>query len=177
MKKYIIIGLLTLIVISLWNCEKDDLCPRTIPTTSRVVIEFYDIDEPNVLKDVTNLKIQEVDSDEAIIANPNTTDAAKYLFNTNKVLIPLKTNALESNFNFTLNSGATTQSTNLVTFSYAKEDIYISRACGYKTNFNITNQTDLTELASGTNNFWIKFYEVIQPSIENENETHVKIYF
>ncbi|NJM80827.1 MAG: hypothetical protein HC854_16670 [Flavobacterium sp.] len=76
MKKYIIIGLLTLIAVSLWNCEKDDLCPRTIPTTSRVVIEFYDFSNQTVLKNVTNL----------LIVAPNITDSLENF--TGKVKLP-----------------------------------------------------------------------------------------
>ncbi|NJM80828.1 MAG: hypothetical protein HC854_16675 [Flavobacterium sp.] len=61
----------------------------------------------------------------------------------------------------------------IITFNYTKEDIYISRACGFRTVFNLNDADPVITIVDD----WIKDIEVIQPSIENENETHVKIYF
>jgi hypothetical protein len=59
-----------------------------------------------------------------------------------------------------------------LTFNYERSNVFISRACGYKTIFNLTNvlPTDFT----GT---WISSLTIEQPNIINENETHIKIYF
>ena len=57
MKKYSILILVSLFAFSFWNCEKDDICAETTPTTPRVVIEFYDAANPTVLKSVTNLGV------------------------------------------------------------------------------------------------------------------------
>ncbi len=166
MKKYIIIGFLTLIAVSLWNCEKDDLCPRTIPTTPRVVIEFYDIDEPTVLKDVTNL----------LIIAPNLADSLDNFTAKSKITIPLKTNETSTTLRFILNgfdNDTMNDFEDVITFNYTKEDIYISRACGFRTVFKLNDTDPVITIVDD----WIKNIEVIQPSIENENETHVKIYF
>jgi len=50
MKKYIITSLALLLAVSFWNCEKDDICAETTPTTPKLVIEFYDNANPTVLK-------------------------------------------------------------------------------------------------------------------------------
>ena len=166
MKKYIIIGLLTLIAVSLWNCEKDDLCPRTIPTTSRVVIEFYDNDEPTVLKNVTNL----------LIIAPNLTDSLDNFTAKSKITVPLKTNDTSTTLRFILNgfdNDAMNDFEDIITFNYTKEDSYISRACGFRTVFKLNDADPVITIVDD----WIKDIEVIQPSIENEDETHVKIFF
>ena len=62
-----------------------------------------------------------------------------------------------------------------VTFNYTRKNVYVSRACGYKTLYTLdaTNPVIVTPDASN----WIQNVIVSQPNIENENETHVKIYF
>jgi hypothetical protein len=59
-----------------------------------------------------------------------------------------------------------------LTFNYERSNVFISRACGYKTIFNLTNvlPTDYT----GT---WISSLTIEQPNVINENETHIRIYF
>ena len=63
----------------------------------------------------------------------------------------------------------------MIKFNYAKSDVYISRACGYKTVFQL-NATNAIEVTADADN-WIQNIEVSQPNILNENEVHVKIYF
>lgn len=165
--------LMVLLAISFWNCEKDDLCAEGTPTTPRVVIQFYDNGNGTMLKNVTNLKIVELSTNNALVANETSTnEVLKYLFNTNKVSIPLRTDAVETKFNFIHDSAGTGEAIDELTFTYTKSDTYISRACGYKTTFEITNPTAIN---STTN--WIQNITVENVKIENENETHIKIYF
>ncbi len=149
------------------SCEKDDICDRNTPTTPKVVIEFYNNASPTTLKNITKLKVDAVG-----FTTQLNFDAVS------KITLPLKTFADVSALNLTLN-GTDTDNTNdnldEITFNYTRRTEYVSRACGYKTLYtlNTTNPVVLTNDASN----WIQNITVTQPNIENENETHVKIYF
>lgn len=154
-----------LLAVSFWNCEKDDICDATTPTTPGLIIEFYDNANPTELKNITNLGIVETSLTEGYAFNAVST-----------ITVPLRTNQDNTTINFVLNGSDdddTNDITDVITFNYTRIETYISRACGYKTTF-ILNETD--GLLIPTNN-WIQDFEIIQPNIENENETHVKIYF
>ncbi|UGS24489.1 DUF6452 family protein [Flavobacterium channae] len=176
MKKIVLITLSTLLALSFWNCEKDDICAEGTPVTPRLIIEFYDATDRTELKNVTDLRVEEFATDNGVVFNENIDETlpARYLSNSNKIAIPLKTFDINSKFDFILNYGNPSENADAVSFSYDKEDIYISRACGYKTIFNLTDNDPNTFPTSG---YWIQDIEVIQPNIENENEVHVKIYF
>ena len=177
MKKYIITLLLLLFAISFWNCEKDDICAEETPTTPRVVIEFYDTSNPTVLKTVTNLRIEEVGTTNGVVSNPDLDDdnPLKYLFNSSKIYIPLKTFDDISKFNFKFNYDDASENSDEIIFNYTRQEIYVSRACGYKTNFTLDATTGAI-LTTDTDN-WIQSITIEQPIIANEDETHIKIYF
>ena len=171
MKKYIIIVLMLLITVSFWNCEKDDLCAESTPTTPQVVIKCYDALNPDVLKNVTNLQYYEVDD-----AGNGIGDTLE-IISASEIKVPLKTfqNSNTVRFKLILN-GSDTEPTNDITdfirFNYTKEEIYISRACGYKTNFELD---PINGFEKTTN--WILVGGIVNYSITDENEAHVKIYF
>jgi hypothetical protein len=162
MNKKLTTILVVLLGFTLITCEKDDIC--TDDTTPNLIIEFYKqgVTTPT-LKPVTKLKI-------------NVTNFSDLAFDgVSKISIPLKTSVNETTFNFTLNGSDTdTSDDNLdvLKFSYTREDEFVSGACGYKTNF-YTLEKNLTTDADN----WIKAITIIQPTIENEDETHIKIYF
>ena len=60
-------------------------------------------------------------------------------------------------------------------FSYTTSDIFVSRACGFKRIFNLTNTN--TNLIISDKDNWMTSSVITQPNIETENETHIKIYF
>lgn len=159
--------LILLICFFFSGCEKDDICGETTPTTPKVVIEFYDAANPTVLKNVVNLGVF------------NTTYSVGFGFtNVSNGKLPLKTFQDSSVFYFIQNGSADpTSDDNLdeVTFNYTRRTEYVSRACGYKTLFTL-DATNPVVLTADANN-WIQNITVTQPNIENENETHVKIYF
>lgn len=159
--------LLALIGFFFSSCEKDDICDIETPTTPKVVIEFYDIANPTVLKNVVNLGVF------------NTDYTIGFGFtNVSTGKIPLKTFQDSSVFYFIQNgTDADTTNDNLdeVTLNYTRRTEYVSRACGYKTLYTL-NTTNPVIVTSDLNN-WIQNVIVSQPNIENENETHVKIYF
>jgi hypothetical protein len=167
MKKYSILILVSLFAFSFWNCEKDDICAETTPTTPRVVIEFYDFANPTVLKSVTNL---------GIIA-PSFTSGFGFT-GVSTITVPLKTTDDITTLQFIENGSDTdTGNDNIdeIVFNYTRQEIYVSRACGYKTNFTLDATTGAELTADASN--WIQNITIEQPTIANENETHIKIYF
>jgi hypothetical protein len=167
MKKYAILLLITLFAFSFWNCEKDDICAETIPSTPRVVIAFYEAANPTVLKEVTNL---------GIIA-PGFTEGISFN-GVNKITVPIKTTGDTTTLQF-IQNGSDTNTTNdnvdEIVFNYTRQVSYVSRACGYKTNFTL-EATNGAVLTTDSNN-WIQNITIEQTTIANENETHIKIYF
>lgn len=177
MKKILI---LLLIVFSFSGCEKDDICDSNTATTPRLVIECYEFGAISPTdKSVTNLKAVANGATNGVIFN-TTTDDSKYLLNDKKILLPLQVTAntgIETTtYNLTLNYGdATTANTDVININYNQNNIYVSRACGYKTLFNLTNSN--TDILVNDGNNWIKNIEIVKSNLENENEIHVKIYF
>lgn len=163
---------------SFWSCEKDDICADGTPTTSSVVIEFYDIDNPTVLKNVTNLKVIALGMTEGIVFNPSAQNDAQYLTNGNKIKVPLRTTQDNTTYRFILNANSTNPSQineDTLSFSYSRTDEYVSRACGYKTVFQL--DADNPVLSTTDTNPWIGSRIIQQSNIQNENATHLKIYF
>lgn len=169
MKKIKIIAIALLLANSFWGCEKDDICTEGTPTTPSVVIEFYDALNPTNLKTVTNLKV-------VATGYGNITSSG-----VSKIKIPLKTNDVSTSFEFIQNgtdSDTANDNIDILTFNYTKTDVFISRACGFKTVFQLSENNPV--LTDGDAGLWISTatpIEVIQPNIQNENETHIKIYF
>ena len=179
MKKIIL--LLVLSLFSFSACEKDDICDANTETTPRVVIQFYDITNPTVLKNVTNLKVIGEGKSEGIVFNPTATGDPKYLTNESKIAISLKIDADISTYSFILNSGnlnVNLISEDKISFFYTRNNIYVSRACGYKTLFALNPLLPYTQTAIPSSNLkWMQYISVEKNNIDTENETHIKIYF
>lgn len=159
--------LLIFITVFLSGCEKDDICDVNTPTTPKVVIEFYDSANPTTLINVTNL---------GVIA-PGFTNGFGFTA-TSKIKVPLKTFEDSTVLYFIENGSVAPTSddnSDSVTFNYTRKTEYVSRACGYKTLFTLNSTNPITVTPDSDN--WIQSVVVSQPNIENENETHIKIYF
>lgn len=149
------------------GCEKDDICDTATPTTPKVVIEFYNALATTTTKKVTNLKITAT----------GFTSELKYN-GVSKITVPLKTFTDVAALNFNLNGSADPTSddnSDEIVINYTRRTEYVSRACGYKTLYTLDATNPVTVTADANN--WIQNVIVSQPNIENENETHVKIYF
>jgi hypothetical protein len=182
MKK--IIALL-FIVVGLSGCEKDDIC--TDETTPRLVLEFYDISNNANLKNVLDLKVKaeienvgEVDPG-YVVFNPglDVDDPERYIFNGNKISLPLRVNGNATRYKLILNSkSATNADEDMLQFNYTPENVFVSRACGYKTIYTLNGTDGVIKSDAGTpESFWILDYNILTTNIETENETHIKIYF
>ena len=166
MKKYILLTLSIVLAASFWNCEKDDICAEGTPTTPNLVIEFYDTTTGEV-KNVTNL---------GVIATGQ--ESGFSYSNVSKIIFPLKTFQDTTVIQFVQNGtdeDTANDNSDEITFNYARLETYVSRACGFKTTFEL-NPTDGAVLTTDTDN-WIQNITIAQPSILDENETHIKIYF
>ena len=127
-----------------------------------MILGFYDLNSGN-LKEVNNLKIQGKNSDEI------------YLYQTiDSIGIPLKN--LEQLTIYSLTKDHNESSTNSgnsdqLYINYNYNYSYISRACGFITNYDLENLI----IEKDTSN-WILNTEIIKTNISNEENIHVKIF-
>jgi hypothetical protein len=163
------------LALSFSSCEKDDICDPNTPTTPRLIIEFFDFENPSIKKTVTNLKVVGESKTEGVLFNGSQTT------NGTSIAIPLKTVGNSTSFSFTLNSGNPNLALvdeDIISFNYITQELFVSRACGYKSLFTLDQLTPFTHTdATVANQKWIKFIEVVTRNIDNENETHIKIFF
>ncbi|TYC14895.1 hypothetical protein ES677_05810 [Bizionia gelidisalsuginis] len=178
MKK--IIALLLLALTITLSCERDDICSGETPTTPRLIIDFLDLSTITLEnpKNVTKFRAETVD-DMRVLDDYN-------IKTIDQVILPLKTNDTVTKFRFykdyAISDNDTPDDTSddfitgnpdIITIEYATENVYVSRACGYKSIFkNIT----ITVEDDGDN--WV---QVIQPvndnqTIENEDNPHFNIF-
>lgn len=166
--------------IFIFSCEKDDICDAKTPTTPRIIIKFYDIENPAKVRSVINLRITSlVDGvSKAIIFKKTGTE----LLNDTIVALPLKLNENSTSYKFISNStNEELISKDDLIFNYRRKDAFVSRACGFKTLFEMNesskNPIILNEITGSTAGNWIRDIQITQPKINNENETHIKIFF
>lgn len=174
--KILIIPLILIAVLSI-SCERDDICAESTATTPSVIIDVYDFDDQESKKNVINLVISGVDND-AILSDYE-------LVSSNNIVLPLKTT--ENTTQYTLikeasvnDNGTPDDSTDdfydgdydTLTINYSRKEVFVSRACGYKTIFeNVTLTLDDTDN-------WILSQQPINSnqSVEDETTTHFNIY-
>lgn len=163
------------------SCEPDDICDPNTATTPRMLIQFFDISNPSVKKNVTNLKVIGEGMTEGVIFNPSASDDSKYITNGNEILLPLKTDGDVVKYKFIFNYGNRNPllvNTDNLEFRYTRENQYVSRACGFKTIFTLdsSNPFILTD-ATPADELWVQYVIVAQNNITYENETIIKIFF
>jgi len=149
MKKYIYYILtLCFIVIS---CEKDDFCVED--TTPKMVIRFYEDANPTTIKAVSKLTVW-ADGLDSIYTNQSL----------DSIAIPL--NLYED---FTKYLFASEEQIDTINFTYELNDIFVSRSCGYKTNFENVDTTAITKN-------WIKNISIKQSIINHDTTAHISIF-
>jgi hypothetical protein len=63
-------------------------------------------------------------------------------------------------------------------FKYTRENIYVSRACGFKTVFNLDQSNPFTHTDSTpADQKWARYVIAEKINITSENETIIKIFF
>jgi hypothetical protein len=163
------------------SCEPDDICDPNTPTTPRMLIQFFDYNNPSKEKNVTNLKVIGDDMSEGVILSPSASGDLKYVTSGNSILLPLNTKAdlVKYEFiNYFDNKNPLLTNKDILSFDYTRQDSYVSRACGFKTIFDLNEKTPFT-LTDGTpaDQMWIRSVRIQQSNITSENETIVKIFF
>lgn len=170
MNKYITI-LLVLSCIA-FSCERDDICPESTPTTPRLIIDFLDLQNEDIVKSAANFRVEVTDNPEMVIEDYQGDTTVS------NIILPLKTSENETSFVFYKDYEEDTDGTVIngnpdnVIITYETEEIYVSRACGYKTIFK--NVTIAVE--NDTDN-WINLIEPVNvnQSIEDESTTHFNL--
>ena len=146
-----------------FSCEKDDICVEGTITTPLLVIEFFDSTNNSgeeAAKNVTDLWVEAVDPNTEVI------DGITFIIDpiqttpqtTNTVSIPLRTQEGSTAYRFIRDyelddDGNQLGNEDIITFNYATQEIFLSRACGYITNYTL-NISDGADVTADTDN-WI----------------------
>ena len=155
---FILLGLFVFLL----SCEPDDICLISIEDTPKLIIGFYD-KSTGELKEVTNLKIQGHNNEEV------------YIYQTiDSIGIPLKNLDNLTIYNLTKDFNENTSNSGnkddlYINYNYNWE--YISRACGFKTTYELKNL-----IIENDSNNWILDTDLINNIIIDEKNIHVKIF-
>ncbi|MGC1204422.1 MAG: DUF6452 family protein [Flavobacteriaceae bacterium] len=177
MKKTILLFILFLIIGN-YSCERDDICPESTPTTPSLIIDVFDFNSQEDKKNIFNLVIAGVDNEDILPG---------YSFvSSNNLVLPLKTDVNNTQYilvkEATIDDNGTPDDStddiiignyDTVSINYSRTNIFVSRACGYKTIYeNVT----LTVVQDGDN--WILSSTPLNPnqSVENETTAHFNIF-
>ena len=72
----------------------------------------------------------------------------------------------------------TIKNEDILEFNYTRNQVFVSRACGYKTVYQLNADNGIVHTDNDTPELkWIKNIFIENNSISTENETHIKIYF
>ncbi len=147
-------ALFVFLIISLQSCEIDDICVQEV-VTPKLIIKFYDAADREIEKQVDTLSVWAEGKDKLY-------EKVK----TDSIAIPLNSAVDVVNYFFESSS-----LTDTLQIHYTRKEIFVSRSCGFKMNFILGNETQLSCQ-------WTDSFETEQTpqSIENEQEVHLKIY-
>ncbi len=139
-----------LIIITIFvSCQKDDFCVD--PAARHIINRFYDNANPDKYKKVTGLTVFAEGLGE--LYSNTTTDSIAI--------------QLDPAQDFTIYNLTTETGNDQITINYLRNEVFVSRSCGYKYNFSELNLTDVS-------NTWIIDTEISKETVDNETE-HIKI--
>jgi len=149
-------------ILSFSACEKDDICIDG--DTPLLVIEFFDVNDTTLLKDVPSLTVNGFIEPDSVLATIQNTSASS-------VSLPLRADTNSTTFIFSqrLTANDSIQS-DTVTFSYGTKEDFVSRACGFTVSY-----TDLVGSIGQEDDFWIQEIRIDTLFVNNTVETNVKI--
>lgn len=148
------------------GCTKDDICAQATPTTPMLIITFKDFNNRLEFKPVIGLTVRTAELNSKTVVNNITTDS---------IAIPLRNGEDHTLYRFIREASvdeAGDPNNDLVNFTYVREDVYVNRACSFKTIYGSLNQ----EIEDEGNGFWIQDILTLKPIVEDETEAHVVIY-
>ena len=170
--------ILILIIVGSFGCERDDICSETTPTTPSLIIRLYDISNQESTKNAFNIRVQGIDNLDVLEGYDIVT--------TDSLVLPLRTDASVTEYSlhidYEYDDNGTPDDTSddiisgnqdILTIDYATEEIYVSRACGYKDTFKnviVSHEDD------GDN--WIQLIQSVNDnlSVDDETAAHYKIF-
>ncbi|MFC7357372.1 DUF6452 family protein [Jejudonia soesokkakensis] len=152
----------TFILATFLGCSKDDICAEDTPTTPLLIITFNDIANPTARKTVPGLVIRTTDVNQTVVISSAS----------DSIALPLRTGANSTRYEFIMNNGTTDQISDAYTFAYLRNDVYVNRACGFKTTY--TNLS-VTESDTGTPD-WILNLTINNETVENETAAHLTFF-
>ncbi|XLS30386.1 DUF6452 family protein [Flavobacteriaceae bacterium M23B6Z8] len=159
--------ILLLLFLSLFGCQRDDLCAETDPTTPQLIIKFQDVANPEENKEVPNLRVL-AEGIETPLPGLSATS-------TDSITIPLRSFSPETVFilisDYAIDSeGIETGNRDTLRFTYTTDEVFISRACGFVANYEA-----LSDALTNDEDNWIQSVLINTNSITNQTETHVTI--
>ena len=188
--------LILCIALLLFTCERDDICAEDIPTTPRLLIEFFDAADPETLKSVTRLSVYAealITDENGNVTLPEQANNATLLFNSNSnnIALPLIVGnegeetttryffELDTNLRTEDDDPLTNSNIDILDITYTPDFIYVSRACGFKSIFtalNVTPNTDGDDADEWIISTTLANTTDLQITVENEDATHVQIF-
>jgi len=144
------------------SCEKDDICLEGTPATPRLIVVFRDYQNTAVKKSVENLVIQGFNQEETL-----------QTFTGDSIALPLRKNFEFSQFKLSFNLDTDSLIADSLQFNYDRFDLYINRACGYKSNYVFQEPSHYLLTKSDG---WIQNIEKSKDTISDEQNTHLVIY-
>ena len=156
------ISFYSLLIIFIFNCEKDDICLEGTPGTPRLIIRFFDQNEKIIPKPLSNVTIKALSKDEDYV-----------VFSGDSLGIPLKLISNSTIYTFTyLDVLDNQEKIDTLKFNYKREDYYVNRACGFLSNIIFT--TPALEILDKESIFL--GFKILNDTIKNENQAHLAIY-
>tara|TARA_B100001094_G_C17822093_1_gene619001 strand:+ start:56 stop:535 length:480 start_codon:yes stop_codon:yes gene_type:complete len=141
------------------SCEPDDICLESNEDTPNLILKFVD-SFSGENKSVSNLRIKGINNIEDFFVG--TVDS---------ISIPLNNYENTSSFSFTKEFESNQSNEDLIYFNYIRNNVYISRSCGYKMEYDIENI-----IIENDNSNWIEDVIIEIRTVNNEISHHVKIY-
>ena len=152
----------SLLIIFIFNCEKDDICLEGTPGTPRIIIRFFDQNEKIIPKPLSNVTVKALSKDEDYV-----------VFSGDSLGIPLKLISNSTIYTFTyLDVLDNQEKIDTLKFNYKREDYYVNRACGFLSNLIFT--TPALEILDKESIFL--GFRILNDTIKNENQAHLAIY-
>lgn len=156
------ISFYSLLIIFIFNCEKDDICLEGTPGTPRLIIRFFDQNEKIIPKPLSNVTVKALSKDEDYV-----------VFSGDSLGIPLKLISNSTIYTFTYFDILDNQEKiDTLKFNYKREDYYVNRACGFLSNLIFT--TPALEILDKESIFL--GFKILNDTIKNENQAHLAIY-
>lgn len=173
--KLIIIPVVATIFAITISCERDDICPESSPTTPSLIIDLLDFENSENLKNAPRLLvIGTIEGNK--VALPGYEGNSQQ----SSLILPLKTDEDSTSFELVQNAEFDSENNliggniDLINITYTREEIYVSRACGYKTIFKDV----IIDIVDDSSNWLLGEPEDLTNNepVENENATHFNLF-